>query len=113
MERIAVGCSVVDITPAVGIPLSGFIARIGKPSTGIADPFHMRALGLRSKEEVYFLLNYDLLLVGAILKEKIFAALTEHLGSVFSPKCCIIAATHTHIGPSGMPLEGEPDAPED
>lgn len=101
------GCGMADMTPAVGLPLSGFIFRENKPSTGVDSPLWVRALAVRSAGQVYLLLNYDLLGVSAPLEQQILRELQRHLG-ITSPQC-VMVATHTHSAPPAAPLEGEAD----
>lgn len=101
------GCGIADITPAIGLPLSGFIFRENKPSTGVDSPLWVRALAIRNAGQVYLLLNYDLLGISAPLEQQILAELQRRLG--IARQQCVLVATHTHSAPPADPLEGEAD----
>jgi len=102
-----IGCGVAEITPAVGTQLSGFIFRENRPSTGIDDPLFVRALALRSAGQVFWLVDYELLGIGADLQRRIFTELRDGLGELFLPELCTIVAVHNHSGPPTMSLRGE------
>ena len=101
------GAGQAEITPPVGTPLSGFIARENKPSTGIDTPLYVRTLALRYRSQIYLLLSYDLLGFNSSLEEKILAALEQELGLTFSCERCILIAAHNHSGPPLGLLIGE------
>lgn len=102
-----VGVGRAEITPAVGVPLSGFIARQGKPSTSVDDPLMVRVLALGETHRPMWLVNFDLLGISFGPYEKILAALQAGLGEVFDPQACVLVCTHTHSGPPVSPIEGE------
>ena len=101
------GAGQAEITPPVGTPLSGFIARENKPSTGIDTPLYVRTLALQYRSQIYLLLSYDLLGLNSSLEEKILAALEQELGLTFSRERCVLIAAHNHSGPPVGLLIGE------
>ncbi len=104
-----VGAGVADITPAVGVPLSGFIARENRPSTHIDSPLHVRALAIHQGDKTHCLLNYDLLGLGDAVANHIISALEREIGM----GQYLLTATHTHSGPALGLLVGEnPPTPE-
>ncbi|HEX9029117.1 MAG TPA: hypothetical protein VF823_08080, partial [Anaerolineales bacterium] len=103
------GYGQADITPAIGTPLSGFIAREGKPSNRVDSRLYVRALALRQDGEIFLLLSYELLGLPAAQQARVLALLEEKLGSGFSPERCFLTAVHTHSGPPLGLLVGEPD----
>ncbi len=104
-----VGVGVAEITPAVGVPLSGFIARENRPSTHVDSALHVRALVLQQAGEIHALLNVDLLGLDARLAELITGALEREIGA----GRYLLTATHTHSGPVLGLLVGEtPPAPD-
>jgi len=89
------GCSKVNITPPLGIPLIG---SKGKPSDDILDELYAKALVLNDGRTIIAIVSVDLLYtsleeitnpVRAIIKEKI--GIPE--------QNVLICATHTHSGP--------------
>jgi hypothetical protein len=104
---IRVGCAVTEITPPVGLPLSGFIARRNQPSTGIGDPLFVKAWALEQAGQVYFLFSFEILGISVGLEGEILAALQAGLGDRFSHERCVLTTTHTHSAPTTTPLVGE------
>jgi len=89
------GCSKVNITPAVGIPLTG---SKGKPSDNIIDELYAKSLVLNDGHTTIAIISADLLYtpleeianpIRKIIKEKIGIA----------EQNVLICATHTHSGP--------------
>ena len=91
------GAAQVDITPPPGIPLTGFLSRLG-PSTGIHDCLFARALTLDTGGRQVMLIVCDLLALDAPFVSATRAAIRDATGI---PKNNImIACTHTHSGPA-------------
>jgi neutral ceramidase len=105
---VEVGFARVDITPAIGSPLSGFVARQNRPSTSVDAPLMLRSLALRDQDRLYFLLSYDLLGIPASIEKVILERLERGLNSFFDRSRCVLVATHNHSGPSLGLLGGEP-----
>src|SRR5215210_5758738 len=57
--KLAAGVGKSDITPPVGTPLSGYGARMGRPSTGVHDPTEARALILDNGTEKIAFVSVD------------------------------------------------------
>ena len=108
----AAGCGEADITPPPGLPLSGFIFRENRPSTGVDDPLSVRVLAVRQDNLLVLLISYEVLAISAPLEQQIMLALEAGLGQDFARAHTILTATHTHSAPPTSPLEGEsePDA---
>lgn len=102
------GAAQVDITPRPGIPLTGFIARLG-PSTGIHDPLFARALALDTGGQQGLLITCDLLALDASFVSAARRAIREATG--IPENHIMIACTHTHSGPATIYLRdcGEVD----
>jgi len=105
------GAGQAEITPLIGTPLSGFIARENRPSTGIDTPLFVRALALENQNQVFLMLSYELLGIAKVLEEEILAGLENGLEAVFARERCVLTATHNHSGPPTGLLLGE--APPD
>lgn len=101
------GAARMDITPPVGTPLSGFIARLSN-STGVADRLHTRALILSSGGTSAAIVQMDLLGLGRWHVEEIRAACQRLFG--IPPERVLVSATHTHSGPGVVPVRGCPMA---
>ena len=109
---IRVGSGKADITPPVGLPLSGFAVRQNRPSVAIDDALSVKALALESGAERYLLLSYDLLGFDAELDASLRAALQSAFGARLPDSQVLITTTHTHSAPPTMPIAGETRVPE-
>ncbi len=107
MNFLELGVGIQDITPAVGLPLSGFIARQNNPSSHVDSHLLVRVLVVRSEAGYSLLFNFDLLGITAVLEERIFGQLQNELGTSFSSERCLLTATHNHSGPCLGLLVGE------
>jgi hypothetical protein len=90
------GAAQVDITPRVGVWLTGYGSRV-EPSSGVHDPLFARALYLDSGQRAALvavdIIGFDDDLVARI-RDRVQAATGIH------PSHLMLAATHTHAGPS-------------
>jgi len=92
------GAAKVEITPPIGTPMNGYGARFGRPSTGVHDPLWARALYLDDGETKLFLVNTDLCMINAELRERVLA-----LAPAEVPKeNILLTATHTHSAQGAM-----------
>lgn len=98
-----IGVEQADITPPVGVELSGFIAR-EQPSTGILDRLHARALYLEEDSERLLWIHSDL--IG--FQEPSVSALRDWIQRRcgLGRRQIILSATHTHCGPATVHLLG-------
>lgn len=92
-----------EITPPVGVGLSGFIARY-EPSNAVGDALHTRAVVLSDGRERAAIVELDLLGLSpwhvAAIREYTCEQLAiprDHL---------LLSVTHTHSGPGMVPLRG-------
>lgn len=96
------------ITPEVGAGLSGFIARL-KPSDGILDEIHVRALVVQSATTVVGIVQADLLGFAPWQVREVRDFAHRKLG--IAPDCLLLSATHTHSGPGVVYVRGCEMAP--
>lgn len=97
------GTGVADITPdvkAFKVPLAGYGARMGKPSSGVHDPLHAKVLYLRDASIRLALITCDLRSITPELKSQV-AEKTADLG--LTADTLFLCASHTHDGPSMYP----------
>lgn len=92
-----------DITPETGVSLSGFIARL-KPSEGILDPLHIRALVVQSASARLGIVQADLLGFAPWQVREIREFGRTVLG--IPAHCLLLSATHTHSGPGMVYVRG-------
>jgi neutral ceramidase len=107
-HNLKAGAAQVDITPAAGIPLTGFLFRQG-PSTGIHDRLFARALALVAGGQQVLLVSCDLLALDAPFVSAARAAIQNATG--IPETNIMLTCTHTHSGPATMVLRdcGEVD----
>jgi len=89
------GCSKVNITPPLGIPLIG---SYGKPSDDVLDELYAKALVLSDETNAIAIISCDLLYTP--LEEitgPVRAIITEKTG--IPERNILVCATHTHSGP--------------
>ena len=98
-----VGTAHLDITPPLGIDLTGFAVR-QQPSTSILDRLAVRALYLEDGPERLLWLNADLLAIEDSLAEELRQAVGPELGIPVTR--ILLTATHTHSGPATIHLTG-------
>src|SRR5436190_14622713 len=97
-QALDVGVASCDITPDVTahqVPLAGYGARKGKPSTGVHDPLRAKVLLLRDGKKSMALVTCDLRSVSPLLKQQALQKASE-LG--LSADTLFMCASHTHDG---------------
>lgn len=97
------GVAQIEITPPVGIALSGYIARRG-PALGVHDPLYAKALVLDNGTTQVALVTVDVLGVQRSLVTTVRAAIAAQTG--IPAANVLIACSHTHAGPATMFLQG-------
>lgn len=95
------GAARVDITPPIGVDLTGFIAR-QNPSIGVRDPIYARVLVLDDADRQVALISCDLLGFSRELVVEIRDRISVETG--ISALHTMLACTHTHGGPATMRL---------
>jgi neutral ceramidase len=100
-HRLWAGTARIDITPPVGLDLSGYVARLG-PSTGVHDPLYARALVLDDGTLRAALVICDLV---GLASEFVAGARRAISAATGIPEAAlIIGCTHTHSGPATLTL---------
>ncbi len=97
-SALEAGAAKIEITPTVGVPLTGYGDRMGRSSTGVHDPLWARALYLTDGETPALIVNTDLCFILPELRERVLALVP----SVVPPENVFLTATHTHSGPGAM-----------
>jgi neutral ceramidase len=95
------GVARIDITPPVGVDLTGFIAR-QNPSEGVRDPLYVRALVLDDDDQQIALVSCDLLGLDRDLVVEVRDRIA--LATDIAAPQVMIACTHTHGGPATITL---------
>lgn len=97
------GVAQIEITPPVGIDLTGYIAR-GGPAIGVHDPIYAKALVVDNGETQVALLTVDVLGLHLPFVNSVRKAIEKRCG--IPAAHIMIACSHTHAGPATMRLEG-------
>ena len=95
------GAAQIDITPAAGVHLSGFVAR-EQPSVGVHDALLARALVLDDGATRIVWLHADLVGFDRDDALRVRERVAARLG--VSPAAVVVSATHTHSGPATVRL---------
>src|SRR5258708_9575015 len=93
------GGSEVDITPPVGLPMDGSMARVGV-SQGVHDPLLAQVLVLDDTTRRVALVALDVLAVGAAFADTLRRSLATLLTT--NPNAVLVCASHAHAGPAGL-----------
>lgn len=101
MKNYSAGFCRLDMTPPLGVHLSGYFEpRYGK---GVLDPLYINAVAFGDGEKSAVLLVADLCNLRAETGTRWPSQIAEAVG--LAPECVILCCTHTHTGPS--PLSDE------
>jgi neutral ceramidase len=106
---VKVGYSVVDITPDLGIELSGYGWYLGRKAEGIIDRLYARGIAFEDNDIKMLIINCDLIAIDENISDYVKEKLSEAFG--LSKTNIMIVCTHTHTGPATGKLIGcgEPD----
>ncbi|MEM1508654.1 MAG: neutral/alkaline non-lysosomal ceramidase N-terminal domain-containing protein [Thermofilaceae archaeon] len=105
---IKTGSSCRVITPPLGIPMGGYASRPG-PAMGVHDDLHARALVIKNGGDLCAILSLELLYVTQDVVKEVREIAEEKVG--IPADAVMVAAVHTHSGPSimGLHTEGRED----
>ena len=92
----AAGYHRIDITPPLGVPLSGYYSR--RLMTGVLDPLHATCLAFSDGERKALVVAVDNLQIVASVIAQIKDAIKAKTG--IPPEAVFIHASHIHTGPS-------------
>ncbi len=93
------GAAEVEITPALGLEMDGYMARIGT-STGVHDPLLAQVLVLEFGGRRAVLVTLDVMAVSRSFTDEVRRDLATLLGT--TSDAILICASHTHSGPMGL-----------
>src|SRR5437764_15433297 len=94
------GVAKADITPSFNGPMYGYANRKCGPSNGVHDRLFAKALVLRAGESRLAIVTLDL---GSIVS----AHLREEVAAKLGIPVLLLSASHSHSGPSFLPVTGE------
>jgi hypothetical protein len=95
-QELQAGVATTDITPPVGYAMWGYGARHDKPSVGVLDPLHARALVLDTGGERIAIVALDL---GRAPTRQSTAVIEKAVKSQAGVKHIFLVGSHTHHGP--------------
>ncbi len=108
MNKLQAGFSRLDITPALGIPITGYF--LPRYAEGVLDPLEVNALALSTGEDKVVMMSVDLLHIARDVQDAACAAISKATG--LTADQIFIHSTHTHTGP-GVCMEAYDDAHND
>lgn len=105
------GFAKTDITPRVGVELSGFGPFINRHSIGVRDKLWARALALEQHGKKLVLIGCDLISVTRAITARVRRLVSAAAG--LPPEAIMLNTSHTHSGPNvaGYRGWGEMDGP--
>jgi neutral ceramidase len=98
-----IGFGDVDITPPLGAPMMGQL--IAHPNVGVESSLHALSMALRDGERVVLFVVCDILMFSNEDADEARRRVAHKL--MIDRDAIIISATHTHSGPSTMPVFGQ------
>jgi hypothetical protein len=99
MDQLLLGHATVDVTPAPGYPLGGYLARGEQVATGTHDPLEAGLLWLGTAEDPGVVwLALDVVGVDEPLSARLSTAVGAALG--IPADRVLVCASHTHSGPA-------------
>lgn len=107
--ELYVGYGQRELTPPMGVELSGYGYFLERRCDAVQDPLYARALAFRRQGDTQVLINCDLLGLGAWMVDAVRGALNQWYG--LSAEQVLLLSIHTHTGPTtgGLPGCGELD----
>lgn len=98
------GFGKMEITPRLGVELTGYGYYLERRATGVIDPLYARALALEADEKILLIISCDLLGLNKGLVQQVKDVLQKEYG--VQPEHVMMVSIHTHTGPSMKYHEG-------
>ena len=105
-DGFAISAGSVDITPLEPIPLAGYATLRKSSYERVADPLEVNIAILRAGSQLSAFISFDLMYVGAYLRDAMVAA----LDGLIPREAIFTSAIHTHSGPpteDSLPVLGK------
>ena len=100
MADLAIGFGISDITPPVGVELSGFGWYLERKSTGIIEPLYAKSMLWQWEDARGAFISCDLIAVSRKLVKDIRTKVSKECQIPFDN--IIVSTTHTHSGPQTL-----------
>ncbi|WP_167859049.1 neutral/alkaline non-lysosomal ceramidase N-terminal domain-containing protein [Paenibacillus cymbidii] len=110
VNTLSAGFGRADISPDVGVELSGFGWYIGRASTGVLEPLYANAIVWEAGAERGAIVSCDLIGIGRELSQRTREIIAQSCGIPYDH--ILVCCTHTHSGPATMELIGWGEADE-
>ena len=101
-KKLQIGVAQIDITPPVGMTMTGYIARAGD-ATGVHDPLFAKALVFDNGAQHAAIITCDVLGFHKQFVDEVRASIAMATG--IPGAHVLIAGSHTHAGPATMFLQ--------
>lgn len=92
--QLKAGWGVALIEAPAGVPLAGYSARQGKPSTGVHDPIYVKAVAFSDGVDTAVIVGADMLLVPTNVAEMVRAEVAKQ--TPLTANNILFTASHTH-----------------
>ncbi len=99
-----IGFAKTDVTPRVGVELTGFGAFINRHSIAVRDRLWSRAMALSKNGRTVVLVSNDLLYLPRHITARVRELVTEATG--IPSDAIMVHSIHTHSGPNTVPTSG-------
>ena len=99
-----VGYGQREITPPMGVELSGYGYFLQRRCDAVQDPLYARAVAFRQQDNTQLIINCDLLGLGPWMVDAVRGALNQWYG--LSAEQVLLLSIHTHTGPTTGGLPG-------
>ncbi|NLJ85749.1 MAG: hypothetical protein GX322_04860 [Firmicutes bacterium] len=99
-----IGFGKTDITPKLGVELSGYGYYLDRRAAAILDPLYARAVALKDDERTLLVVNCDLIGLPSSMVEAIKSAWQKEFG--LDSQDALLLSIHTHSGPATGVLRG-------
>jgi len=97
---LKVGWGVNLITPEIGVPMAGYGARKGAPTTGVHDELYVKALVISDGKDYAAIVGADMLLVPPNVADLVREEVAKQ--TPLTPNDILFGASHTHDGPGAF-----------
>lgn len=94
--RLQAGWGVANITPEIGVPMAGYGARKGAPTTGVHDDLLVKAIAFSDGKDTAVVVGADMLIIPPNIAEAVRQAVAKE--TPLTPNDIHFGASHTHDG---------------
>jgi neutral ceramidase len=103
-RELIAGAAEVNITPRMGVEMCGYGPNEKRVCTDVLDPLYARALWFENGDDAVLIISVDLCTVDRTIRDRAAAEISSRCG--IPAQNVMVAASHTHSGPSAQMLIG-------